>query len=127
MADNVSLRDGTATQFSIKTKDTGLGHVPYHILIGNPVSYTYRGGTITAGGTSQAAAPANASRAGLMLQNLSSNDLFISVSGSAANTTSGLRLVPNTAPFVFPMHGVPTANVSIIGATTGQAFLCYEW
>ena len=126
MTDNVSLKDGSATTFVVKTKDTGAGHVPFHMEVGNPVTYTYRGGTITTGGTAQNCAPTNATRQGLILQNLSSNDLFVSFTG-VANTSSGLRLLPNVAPFSMPMHGVPSSNVSIIGATTGQAFLCYEW
>ena len=82
-----------------------------------------RSGTIAEGGTAQTLAAANSSRRELSGQNISSADLWINeIGGTAAADTAGSYKVPAGASF-----SVSTGKaVSIIGATTGQAFTATE-
>lgn len=84
---------------------------------------TSRSGTITTGGTAQTLAAANTSRTILAVQNISAGDLWINEDGSAAvvNTAGSYKLVPNATAYVQTNEAV-----SIIGATTGQAFTATE-
>ncbi len=85
-----------------------------------------RSGTITAGGTAQQLAPVNAARRGLVIQNQSSGDLFMN--GLAAATLDGNSLkVPAGFTYETPPHHAGTGAVSVIGATTGQAFYAREF
>jgi hypothetical protein len=83
---------------------------------------TDKSGTITAGGTAQVAAAANSSRKYLFLQNPTGapGSLWFSTTATAVAASPSVELVPGasyeTGSFV------PTGAVSIIGATTGQAF-----
>ena len=90
------------------------------------VTYTSRSGTITLGGTAQTLMAANTSRRGFWLQNQSSGDLWISSVGTAAATQPSLW-IPAGSYYEAPAHGVPTAAISIYGATTAQAFAAREW
>lgn len=92
---------------------------------GNPVTYTDRSGTITTGGTAQNAAAANTSRKGLWLQNTSTGNLRVSTRGTASST-AGILVAPGNM-MSWPAHGIPTAALSVWGATTGQAFEAAEW
>lgn len=93
---------------------------------GNPVTYTDRSGTVTSGGVAQTLMAANTSRKGFFIQNQSTYDLWISSLGTAAATQPSLWL-PAGAYYEPPDIGVPTAAISIFGATTGQAFAAREW
>lgn len=100
---------------------------PLPILIGtNPVTYTNRSGTITTGGTAQVLMAANTSRKGFFIQNISTGDLWISDLGTAAASQPSVHL-PASSYYEPPLNGVPTAAISIFGATTGQAFSAREW
>lgn len=93
---------------------------------GTPISLTDRSGTITAGGTAQQAAAANASRTFLMITNPSATaTLYFSTTGTAAVETAGSTAVGPGGGYVFDVR-VPVGAVSVIGATTGQPFTVKE-
>lgn len=93
---------------------------------GKGVTYTDKSGTIAAGGVAQTLMALNASRTGFWIQNVSTGDLWISSLGTAAATQPSLW-VPAGTYYEPPTNGVPTAAISIFGATTSQAFSAREW
>lgn len=121
-ATSAAQTTGNASLASIDTKLSG----PVPITTrGNGVTYTDRSGTVTAGGTQQQLAAANANRVGLMVQNTSAGDLRVSSRGNAS-ATAGI-LIKTGDLFIWPVHGTPVVAISIFGATTGQAFEAMEW
>lgn len=90
------------------------------------VTMTDRSGTIATGGGSQALMPANGSREGFFVQNLSSGDLFINDLGAASASLPSVR-VPAGMLYESQPRAVTTAAIAIFGATTGQAFAAREW
>ena len=78
-------------------------------------------GTITAGGTSQVLQAAQITRKYIMIQNLSSGNLYLNFTSAATTGEGSYELLPNG---VFTMEGNFVSNeaINIIGATTGQAF-----
>ncbi|WFU37331.1 hypothetical protein QA640_22835 [Bradyrhizobium sp. CB82] len=112
----IVVKDGNGASQTVSTLDT---------LI-NGTTLTDKSGTITAGGSAQTLMALNASRRGFYVQNQSTGDLWISSLGTAAATQPSLWLPPGA--FYEPeAGGVPTAAISIFGATTGQAFAAREW
>ncbi|MCC6315347.1 MAG: hypothetical protein IT337_15190 [Thermomicrobiales bacterium] len=95
-------------------------------LAGNRVTLTSRSGTITSGGTAQDLAAANASRRGFAIQNLSTGDLYFNTEATAVAGQPSFKIAAGQL-YETPIHAVPTGAVSIIGATTGQAFAAREW
>lgn len=93
---------------------------------GNAVSTSSISGTITAGGTAQQIAAANANRQGFMLQNQSSDDLYFTTLTTAVMGQPSFRIEPGQT-YESAAHGVPAGAISIIGGTTGQAFAGREW
>lgn len=93
---------------------------------GNLVPHTNKSGTIAAGGVAQTAIAANAARMGFYIQNASSGDLWISSLTTAVAASPSLR-IPAGQLYEPPQFGVPSGAISIIGATTGQAFTAREW
>lgn len=90
-------------------------------IIASAGAVTDGSGTITSGGTSQQIFAANATRQYLIVQNLSSGNLYVNL-GAAATTGSGsILLLPNSS-FLMEDQFVSNQTVNIIGATTGQAF-----
>jgi hypothetical protein len=92
-------------------------------------TYTNRSSTIATGGTAQAFAAANTSRRGYRVQNLSGTNLYINDKGATAvatQTGASFTLIPG-AMYESSGSGVSTAAISIIGATTSQAFEGAEW
>lgn len=86
---------------------------------------TDRGGTITAGGTAQQIMAANASRRGIAIQNQSTGDLYMSGVAGATVDYHSLKIPAGT---LYETGGhVGAGAISIIGATTGQAFYAREW
>lgn len=85
-----------------------------------------RSGTITAGGTAQQLMASNASRKGFSVQNVSSGDLWVRETGTAAAAQPSLKLAPG-AYFETPAGYGSVGAVSVFGATTGQAFCAREW
>lgn len=89
-------------------------------------TYVDKSGTITTGATAQTVAAINANRRGFFIQNLSTEDMWLSATGTGAATQPSLWIPPGSY-FEFPATGVPTTALSLYGATTGQAFSAREW
>jgi hypothetical protein len=87
---------------------------------------TSASGTITSGGTAQNAAAANASRRGFQLQNNSTGDLWFSTIATAVQSQPSFKLPPG-AYYESPPFGGGVGAISIVGATTGQAFTGREY
>lgn len=85
---------------------------------------TNRSGTITAGGTAQTAAAANANRAFLFFQNVSDTDMWIDFGATAVADQPSIKIVPG-ASFVTDRF-VPLTLLSVFCATTGKAYTCKE-
>jgi hypothetical protein len=83
-------------------------------------------GTIASGGTAQALFPLRIGRQGWSVQNISTGDLWVSDAGTAVVTTNGHKVPPGALLTTPDGYGSGEA-VSIIGATTGQAFVAREW
>lgn len=90
------------------------------------VTATDKSGTIAAGGTAQTAIASNASRRGYWIQNLSAGDLWISDVGPATAASPSLKIVAGGLYESMPGN-CPTSAISIIGATTSQAFAAREY
>lgn len=88
---------------------------------------TNRSGTITAGGTAQAAVAANTSRNYLLIRNPidATEALWINLTGTATAASPSLRLDAGDI-LTFEGSFVPTNAVSVIAATTGHAFTIWE-
>lgn len=91
-----------------------------------PAALTNISGTVTAGGTAQNAAAANAARVGFWIMNLSAGDLWISTLAAAAASQPALKLTAGTY-YEAPPGGAGTGAISVFGATTGQAWAGREW
>ena len=89
-------------------------------------TYVNRSGTITAGGTAQQLAALNASRRGFFIQNNSTGDLWFSLVGTAVQSQPSFKIVAG-ALYESPYGGGATGAISIIGATTAQAFSAMEY
>lgn len=86
-------------------------------------------GTIATGGTAQTLSAANPLRKGYSVMNLSSGNLFVNdVGGTAVSTGTGssITIIPG-ALYESPRNQLPTRAISILGATTSQAFAAREW
>lgn len=95
--------------------------------VGGDITKTNRSGTITIGGTAQQLMAANPSRRGWQLQNNSSGVLWFNETGSTAVANQpSFALYPGLM-YESPVGAASTAAISIIGATTGQAFTAREW
>ncbi len=82
--------------------------------------------TITLGGTAQNALEANPSRRGYSIQNQSTASLWIRHQATATADASSLE-IPAGALYETPPDDSAGGTVSIIGATTGQAFFAKVW
>lgn len=86
---------------------------------------TDKSGTITTGGTAQAAIALNANRRAFYIQNLSAGDLWFSDTTTAVAASPSIK-IPAGGLYESMPGNCPTAAISIIGATTGQAFAARE-
>jgi hypothetical protein len=84
-------------------------------------TFTDGSGTITTGGTSQQIFGTNGSRAYLLIQNLSTGNLYINFTSAASAGSGSILLLPNSS-YVMESSMTSTEAVNIYGATTGQAF-----
>lgn len=91
-----------------------------------PAPHTDRSGTITTGGTAQSLMPANTGRKGFYIQNQSTGDLYVNSPTTAVIGQPSLK-IPAGAYYEAPLGGVMPGAISIVGATTGQAFTAKEW
>jgi hypothetical protein len=89
-------------------------------------TYTNRSGTITAGNSAQTIAALNAARFGYFIQNVSAGDLWFSTLATAVIGQPSIKLGSGQSVTV-TSPDVTTGAISIIGATTGQAFAAREW
>lgn len=85
-----------------------------------------KSGTITSGGVAQTLAASNAARFGFMIQNNSTGDEWFSTLATAVASQPSIRLAPG-AMYESPPNMRATGAISIIGATTAQAFSAREW
>lgn len=93
-----------------------------------PGALTNRSGTVAAGGSAQSLAPANATRRGWALQNLSTGDLWVNEFGTtAAAAQPSMRIVAGGLYESPPGGGGGVGALSLFGAITGQAFTAKEW
>ena len=96
-------------------------------VLSSPTSSTLvdHSGTITTGGTAQTLSAAK-SRHYLFVQNLSAANLYINFTTTAVVTEPSIMIPPNGS-FVQEGSFVSSEAVSIIGATTGQAFTAKDF
>ena len=84
-------------------------------------------GTVATGGSAQmlfgGIVPVN----GFLVQNNSSNALWISDVGMASAGGASLQLAANGGLFTTPSGYKPAGAVSLYGGTTGQAFAARRW
>lgn len=111
--------DGTATDASASN--------PLPVVFSAPgTTYTSKSGTITAGNTAQVLAALNTARRGFRIQNLSSADLWFNDKGATAIIGQPSNKIISGGSYESPAFGCSTTAISIIGATTGQAFEAAE-
>ena len=88
-------------------------------------SPTNRSGTITTGGAAQVAMAALSTRKAYFFQNISSESMWGSFTGTAAPNTSGsFPISPNG--IIRSTQVCETTALSIYGATTGKVFTAWE-
>ena len=84
-----------------------------------------RSSTITTGGAAQVAMAALATRKAYFFQNISSESMWASFTGTAApNTVGSFEIVPNGV--IRSTQVCETTALSIYGATTGQKYTMWE-
>lgn len=105
----------------------GAAATAMRVAIGTSLAtYTDRSGTITSGGAAQQLAASNASRTGYFIQNVSAGDLWFSTLATAVANQPSIRLMSGQSITV-TSPDVTSGAISVIGATTGQAFAAREW
>lgn len=126
-----TVEDMPTTSVAKRLKDMGDGTFAEVIEVGlssaSSVTKTDKSSAIALGGTSQELMAANPSRLGWQLQNNSAGTLAFNELGNAASLTSGSFLLYPGDAYEAPAGGVSTAQINIIGATTGQVFTAREW
>jgi hypothetical protein len=91
-----------------------------------PVSPVNISGTITSGGTAQQLAAANTNRRGWYIRNNSAGSLWVSDMTTAVQSQPSLEI--KAGELYESVNGGTSLNaLSIIGATTGQAWTGREW
>ena len=83
-----------------------------------------RSSSITTGGAAQPLMTANANRQGIEFFNNSVGSIWLNVVGTA--TAGGGSIEVRSGGYYAPPV-CPVTAISIIGATTGQAFTCWEY
>lgn len=96
------------------------------ITLAANAAYVDASGTITAGGTAQTIAAANAARRGMFIQNNSTGDLWFATLATAVLSQPSIK-IPAGQSFAASGTDCPTGAISIIGATTAQAFSGRVW
>jgi hypothetical protein len=85
-----------------------------------------RSGTITTGGTAQTVMAANPDRKYLIFQNNSTGDLWINFDTVTAVIGQPSLKIPAGGGYSLESSFVSTQAMTVIGATTAQAFSCKE-
>jgi len=83
-----------------------------------------KSGTITTGGAAQVLMAANSGRKGIEFFNNSVGSIWLNIVGTA--TMAGGSIEVKAGGYWSPPV-CPVTAISIIGATTGQAFTCWEY
>lgn len=96
------------------------------LIAGAIATRTDKSGTVTSGGTAQTIIASNAARKGFEIQNQSTGDMYFSTLAVAVQGQPSVRIAPGQL-YETPLGGSGTGAVSLIGATTGQAFAAREW
>ena len=104
---------------------SGGGPSPSVTPLPQQISVIDRSGTITTGGVDQTLMLANASRKYILIQNVSTGDLWFNFTIPAVLNQPSIRLSSNDS-FVMESSVVSSQEVHIIGATTGQQFVAKE-
>lgn len=99
-----------------------MSHRKDEVAIGD---WTDRSGSITLGGTAQTVMAANAQRRYLFFQNVSNEAMRLDIGATAANATA-IVIDGSNQGLVFEGSFVPKGAVSVLGATTGKAFIAKE-
>lgn len=95
--------------------------LPIQNVSASPVD---RSSTITTGGTAQVLLAANANRKGIEFFNNSVGSIWLNAVGTA--TAGGGSIEVRSGGYWSPPV-VPVTAISVIGATTAQAFTCWEY
>lgn len=120
----MKLMDGTLDSTNKLVIDSS-GRVTVLTVPAAGGAVTNRSGTITTGASAQQLLASNASRKGYSLQNVSTGNLWID-NTTAVQGSPSLKITPGSY-YESPVGAQETVAISIIGATTGQAFTCKEW
>lgn len=93
-----------------------------------PGTLTDRSGSIATGGTSQQVAAASEGRFFLLIQNVSSGDLWVNFGTAAVTDQPSIKLVAGASLELSSAGSgwVPEEAVHIVGAATGQKFVVKE-
>jgi len=97
------------------------------------VTPTNCSGTIAAGGTAQNAFTAGATKHGFTIMNLSTEDMWVSfTTTAAADTVASYLLNPSSTGVAGGSYSTPSGfgmntALSVVGATTGNKFSCTWW
>lgn len=83
-------------------------------------------GTITTGGTSQTALASNTGRHSFYVQNTSAANLALNFTSAASLTSGSIILAPGAMFYQDSGTYVASDALTVIGATTGQTFVC-KW
>lgn len=87
------------------------------------LAYVDRSGTIASGGTSQSLVEARDFRSYLLVQNTSSETLGIGIDTDATGASPSILIGAGQA---WEPLAPPNQALTIIGATLGSTFTCYE-
>src|SRR3972149_3148872 len=92
----------------------------------NRVSFTNRSGTLTAASVAQQIMAANLNRKYLLVQNVSSGNMWINFNTNANLNQPSILLLAGGGSFDSEGSAIITDSVSIIGATIGQEYTAKE-
>ena len=95
-------------------------------FVSQQVSFTDRSGTLAAGSVAQQIMAANLNRKYLLVQNVSSGDMWINFNTNANLNQPSILLLADGGSFVMEGSAIVTDSVSIIGATIGQQYTAKE-
>lgn len=84
-------------------------------------------GTISSGGSAQTQAAADPNRVGLLIQNISDEDMWYAFGTTATSDTPSFYLAAgDTHTYASEFRQLISQAVSIIGATTGKKFVMHD-
>lgn len=96
-------------------------------LLLTPTPYTDVSSTITLGSTAQTLLAANASRTGVLFQNISDTDMYLNPTGVATTGVGSYLLKGGGGVYETPKGVKDVQAISVLCATTGKAFTAKWW